>query len=273
MNGTVFDIKEFSIHDGPGGRVTVFFKGCPLRCVWCHNPEGLSAAPELLFRKTLCTGCGRCRAVCRHAECKSFGRCIHACASGALSVAGNVYRDDELAGRLVRYRDFFAASGGGVTFSGGEPMMQGAFVIEVAKRLPGIHKTVQTSGYADPALYQAVVSHMDYVMQDVKLADSGLHKTYTGVSNETILENIAYLKTSGKAFVFRIPLIPGITDTAENLSALSAIVGDFPVELLPYNVLAGAKYPLVGRTYPLGNATNRAADYTGYFTHATIRSM
>lgn len=271
MNGTVFDIKEFSIHDGPGGRITVFMKGCPLRCMWCHNPEGLSAKPELIFKENLCAKCGRCFATCEHSECQPYKRCIHACINGAISVAGKSYTDIELAEKIMGYKTFFDISGGGVTFSGGEPMMQADFAVSVADKLDGIHKAIQTSGYADEDTYKKVISKFDYIMQDIKIADDKLHKKYTGVSNKAILKNIEILKNSGKEFVFRVPLIPDITDTEENLTAISEIVEDSPVELLKYNVLAGVKYQTVGREYKLPDKENRVCKFDKYFINAKTR--
>lgn len=271
MNGTVFDIKEFSIHDGPGSRVTVFLKGCPLRCVWCHNPEGLSKEPQLMHKKTLCTGCGRCRVPCEHEECKSFDRCIHSCANGCLSVSGTEYSSDGLAEKILKYADLFEKMGGGVTFSGGEPMMHADFVCEVTDKLGNIHKAIQTSGYTDSDTYKRVIDHFDYVMQDIKLADCEKHKVFTGVDNEKILKNIEYLKSSGKEFTFRVPLIPNITDTDENLSGIAEIIGDFPVELLKYNIMAGAKYSMLGMEYTLDAEPNEKKDYTKFFKNAKMK--
>ncbi len=271
MNGVIFDIKEFSIHDGPGSRVTVFLKGCPLRCVWCHNPEGLSTSVQLMHKKAVCTECGRCRIPCAHEECRPFDRCIHACANGAISVSGRQTSCEALAERILKYSSLFEKMGGGVTFSGGEPMLHADFVCGVLDRLGNIHKAVQTSGYTDPDTYKRVIDRFDYVMQDIKLASPKLHKKYTGVSNEKILENIGYLKSSGKEFVFRIPLIPNITDTDENLSAISDIVGDCPVELLKYNTLAGAKYDMLGMEYTLSSEPNEKKDYTAFFKNAKMK--
>lgn len=271
MEGTIFDIKECSIHDGPGIRVTVFLKGCPLRCLWCHNPEGLTVKPQLIYKKNMCTQCGNCKEPCNHPECKPWGRCIHACPQGALDSSGENINDEKLARKLVRYKDFFEAAGGGVTISGGEPMMQPDFVCAVLDRLGGIHKAIQTSGYTDEETYKRVINKVDYVMQDIKLADTELHKKYTGVSNEKILKNIEWLKLSGKEFVFRVPLIPEITDTEENLMQISKLVGDCPVELLSYNKLAGAKYDMLGIEYPMGDVENRKEDFGKYFSNAVLR--
>lgn len=269
-DGVIFDIKEFSIHDGPGARVTVFMKGCPLRCRWCHNPEGLQSEPQLMVKETLCTHCGRCLQPCGHAECQSYRRCIHACANGCLSVAGREITAVQLAEELLEFTDFFAMTGGGITFSGGEPLQQSVFVCEAADRLSGIHLALQTSGYADEDVYRRVIEKFDYIMQDVKLADEREHIRYTGVSNRKILKNIAYLKKSGKKFVFRISLIPGITDTEENLKACAEIAGGCPVELLPYNPLAGAKYEMLGMRYMLAAEKNREEDYTRFFQNARL---
>lgn len=160
--------------------------------------------------------------------------------------------------------------GGGITISGGEPTLQADFVCELAERLGDVHKAIQTSGYTDLATYQRVVEHMDYVLQDIKLADEQEHIQYTGVSNEKILRNIEWLKSSGKPFVFRVPLIPGITDTEANLKAISEIVGDLRTELMPYNPLAGAKYHMVGMEYELPDVKSRTEDYTRYFQNAIL---
>ena len=269
LEGIIFDIKEFSIHDGPGARVTVFLKGCPLRCLWCHNPEGLSAAVQLMHKKSICTGCGLCMKGCDHEICKGFDRCAFACPNGALSIAGERVSAEELARRLAKNADFFGLTGGGITVSGGEPLMQSEFVIALAEELDRlcqsaaehqtvtalngnkIHKALQTSGYADLEVYRRVVDKFDYIMQDIKLVDEEQHLKYTGVSNQKILQNIEYLKNSGKEFLFRVPKIPGITDTEENLAAIAKLTEGYPVEYLKYNDLAGAKYEMLGMKYSL----------------------
>ena len=270
MNGIIFDIKEFTVHDGPGSRITVFLKGCPLRCKWCHNPEGLTVAKQLMYKSNFCSHCEQCRKPCEHEECQAFGRCIHACPNGCLSIVGEEISAENLAERLHKHADILKLMGGGITISGGEPMLQADFVCELAERLGDVHKAIQTSGYTDLVTYQRVVEHMDYVLQDIKLADEKEHITYTGVSNQKILNNIEWLKSSGKPFVFRVPLIPGITDTEHNLKAISDIVGDCRTELMPYNPLAGAKYGMVGMEYSLPDARNREDDYEKYFQNAVL---
>lgn len=249
MKGIIFDIKELALHDGPGARVTVFLKGCPLRCIWCHNPEGLSPQPQLMVKEQLCSHCGSCRRPCVHPECQPFGRCLYACPNGLIEQSGKEWTVDELVERLLGYADFFAKNGGGVTFSGGEPLLQSAFLFETARQLP-FHKAIETSGFAEPEVFGKALEFMDYIMLDIKLADDTLHRKYTGQGNKVVLRNLEYLKKSGKPYLIRTPLIPGITDTKDNLNAIANLIGDAPWEKLKYNALAGAKYPMLGMTYP-----------------------
>lgn len=251
MQGTIFDIKEFSIHDGPGARITVFLKGCPLRCKWCHNPEGLVSKPQIMHKEKVCVHCGKCKEGCNHEDCKPFDRCIHACPNGAISVTGKIVDAKILAQNLKSHKEFLNKLNGGITISGGEPLMQSEFVCELLDNLDGVHKAIETSGYADFEIYKKVIDKCDYILQDIKLVNDEEHIKYTGVSNEKILKNIEYLKQSGKKFIFRTPLIPGITDTKENLKQIESIVENYPHEKLKYNELAGAKYEMLGMQYGL----------------------
>ena len=272
MNGTVFDIKEFALHDGAGVRTTVFLKGCPLRCIWCHNPEGLSPAPEL-YEKPGCVKCGLCRKSCAHPECQDFGRCLHICPQNLLRISGKQWDSQALADTLLAKRDIYAAFGGGVTLSGGEPLLQWEFALELLKKLKGqVHTAIETSGYAANAVFSKIINECDFVYMDLKLFDETAHKAYTGVSNKTILQNAKLLKESGIPHCFRIPLIPGITDGQDNLRALSQVIGSSPVELLPYNTLAPAKYKSVGREFTdmIPNDKPLNTD-TQLFQNATLR--
>ena len=251
MTGTIFDIKELAVHDGPGLRTTVFFKGCPLRCRWCHNPEGLSPQPQLMYKKAACRDCGLCRRPCSHPDCQPFGRCLHICPENCLELAGRTVSSQTLAEELLASADVLGQGFGGVTFSGGEPLAQPAFLLETASLLRGVHLCVETSGYASETVFSQMLRTMDYVIMDVKLADSGLHRRYTGVDNSRILANLRLLQSSGIPHLIRTPLIPGITDTPENLDAIRLLAGDSSWEQLPYNTLAGAKYAMLDLPFPM----------------------
>ena len=251
MKGMIFDIKEMALHDGPGIRTTVFLKGCPLRCKWCHNPDGFSTARELSFNSSLCIDCGSCRRECEHEECKPFSRCIRACPRGILRIVGREVGAEELLDELISGASVLGESFGGFTFSGGEPLMQWEFLSELLRHLSSYHRAIETSGYAEESVFRSVIDRCDLVIMDIKIADSERHKFYTGRDNRLILNNLALLLASGKPHVIRTPLIPGITDTDENLSAIKALIGDAVWERLPYNTMAGAKYALLGRKYEL----------------------
>ena len=251
MKGIIFDIKEMAIHDGPGLRTTVFFKGCPLRCSWCHNPEGLSSKIQLKHKKNLCRGCGRCLIPCNHPDCKAFGKCIHICPENALVTTGQVVDSKELSKELIKNAEILGSNFGGFTFSGGEPLAQIDFLSELKGYLSPYHLAIETSGFAQKDSFIKAISGLDLVIMDIKIADPLLHKKYTGVSNELILENFAYLKKENIPHIIRTPLIKGITDTDENLSSIKDLVGDSPWEKLPENTLAKAKYDMLGIPYLL----------------------
>ena len=251
MNGVIFDIKEMAVHDGPGIRTTVFFKGCPLRCLWCHNPEGLTSKPQLMYKESRCLHCGLCRIPCTHPECQPFGRCLHACPDNLLSVVGRAVSAVELAAELKKSAEPLGDNFGGFTFSGGEPLMQPEFLLSLAEELKGFNLCIETSGYAQPDIFTSVIEKLDFIIMDIKLANTETHKKYTGVGNETILANFEALKKSGKPYLIRTPLIPSITDTKENLSAIREIIGKSDWEQLPYNTMAGAKYRMLGMKYSL----------------------
>lgn len=251
MTGTIFDIKEMAVHDGPGIRTTVFLKGCPLKCKWCHNPEGLTSEIQLMYKEVRCLHCNACKRECSHTDCKPFGRCIHSCPENCLNIVGKKVTAKELATELQKSADVLGSAFGGFTFSGGEPLMQSEFLLELIGLLKEYHLCIETSGFADSKVFANVIEKLDFVIMDIKLADNALHQKYTGVSNEKILLNFEILKQSKKPYIIRTPLIPGITDTKDNLDAIKKIIGASKWEQLPYNVAAGAKYKMLGLNYEL----------------------
>ena len=253
MLGTVFDIKEFSVYDGPGVRATVFLKGCPLRCEWCHNPEGLGKSPQIMVSGG-CARCGKCHvdgcAFLSNGECNGCGACVSLCPQGLRKISGTVYTPEELTKRLLTYAPFFG-SDGGVTFSGGEPTYQPDFLCETLDLLgkARIHRAVQTCGYCSKSVWERVLDRVDFVLFDIKHTDAERHKLYTAVDNAPILANLERLKRSGIPFIARVPLIAGVNDDAVNLTKTAELLADASnlqrVELLPYNAAAGAKYRMV----------------------------
>ena len=261
LRGMVFDIKRFAVHDGPGIRTTVFLKGCPLRCVWCHNPESMLRRPEIAFHPDKCIHCGRCLEVCPLDEdkkldrefCTGCGACAEVCPSGARVLCGRELSVDEVMAEVVRDKPFYDNSGGGVTVSGGEPLAQPAFACEILRscRDESIHTTLDTTGYAEWSVLAEVASQADLVLYDLKHADPQQHSDLTGVSNEVILKNARRLAETGKPMIVRIPVIPACTDSAENIGNIGKFVSSLgdsvkSVELLPYNRLAEAKYHQYG---------------------------
>lgn len=251
MIGTIFDIKEMAIHDGPGIRTTLFFKGCPLRCKWCHNPEGLSSTPQLMFKQARCVECGLCKKECNHPDCKEFDRCLHICPQNALEISGRSVTPEQISKELIESSEILGDFFGGFTFSGGEPTAQPKFLFELANLLEKYHLCIETSGYCESDIWEKVIQTFDFIIMDIKLVDEKEHIKYTGVSNEKIIQNFITLSKSGKPFIIRTPLIPNITDTKENLEAIKEIIGDSKWEQLPYNAVAGAKYKMLGMEYEL----------------------
>lgn len=253
MSGIIFDIKEFAVYDGPGIRTTVFMKGCPLRCQWCHNPEGLSIQPQLMVSRAACVHCGACEKVCVNEKCIVCGKCVPYCKLGLRKIAGQKWEADALAKKLLRGRKLMESSGGGITFSGGEPLMQWDFVEEVISHLNGLHMAIETSGYAPDDVFCRMMSKVDYIMMDMKLTDPDLHKHFCGVDNAPILRHADMLCQGNVPFVIRVPLIPGVNDTEQHLTAVAERIKGAKslvrVELLPYHKTAGAKYGMAGMEY------------------------
>ena len=251
----IFSIEEFSVFDGPGMRTSVFCMGCPLRCEWCHNPEGQSFKNFIVRSSNGCSGCGEC--VSRSTELNgllSFSEdSIKNCPNNLLRYCAIEYSAEELCARLDKNLAILNSAGGGVTFSGGEPTSSPEFLLECLLRLKGrTHRAVQTCGFCSSSVFDRVLENCDYMLFDLKLVNDAMHKRYTGVSNECILKNFRMLASSKKDFVIRTPLIPNVTDTEENMRAIAELLSENRVkyiELLPYNKMAGSKYKLAGRKY------------------------
>jgi pyruvate formate lyase activating enzyme len=245
-SGIVFDIKEFAIHDGPGIRTTVFLKGCPMICMWCHNPEGQLWQPQVIRSKT------------------------------GERISGKEYTPIELANLLNQQVDILRANEGGITFSGGEPLMQTEFVVEVIELLDQVHILLDTSGYGQEQDFRHLVQRCDLVFFDLKLIDRKAHRYYTGCENDLILRNLLVLNEMGKPFVVRVPLVPGITDTNQNLAdivrTVQGLSGLLRVELLPYNKAAGAKYQSIGKVFmPEYDEADELNPNTALFDEAGIK--
>ena len=272
LKGTIFNIQRYSIHDGPGIRTTVFLKGCPLRCWWCHNPEGLSPTRDIAYIEFRCIGCGTCTRVCPQnatsirdgkvfidrSRCVKCGTCAKYCPTSALTVIGREITVDELMQEIKKDELLYDYSGGGVTFSGGEPLYQPEFLkavlIECKKHR--IHVALDTSGYAPPEIFDSIAKHVDLFLFDIKLIDVEEHIKYTGLSNKVILRNLKNLieRGRGKDVVLRFPVIPGITDTEKNLKLLEALITKLrtieEIDLLPFHDVS-EKYTRLGMEYKM----------------------
>lgn len=271
-SGRVFGIKRGSGDDGPGLRTTVFLKGCPLRCVWCHNPEGISPAPELSFSSGRCLGCGACATVCpsgairRGAEgipetdrvlCQACGRCVSACPAGARTIVGSFWEPSALVSELLRDQAFFEASGGGITFSGGEPLYQHKFLCDCLNecRRHGVHTALDTSGFAPLDVILTAAKLANLVLLDIKDMDFGRHMRNTSVPLEPIIRNLMELDRCGTQLWLRIPVIPNVNDGPDAAAGFARLLGSVdlrhPLYLLPYHRTGDEKRRRLG--YPACN--------------------
>jgi pyruvate formate lyase activating enzyme len=270
--GVTFNIQRFSTEDGPGIRTTVFLKGCPLHCAWCHNPEGLSPSPELMWYHARCIGVRDCLRACPEdaleltpegmqidrERCTACGDCTDACPTGALEIIGQGWTPEEVFAEVMKDRVFYETSGGGVTLSGGEPMMQDEFVLALAGlcREAGVHVALDTCGVVAWERYERVLPVIDLVLYDLKLFDRERHRASTGVDNSIVLENARRFAAAGKRMWIRTPIIPGYTADEENIAALADFIGTelLTVErwdLLAYTNLGQPKYRRLDLPYAL----------------------
>ncbi len=273
MQPLIFDIKRYAINDGPGIRVTFFTKGCPLSCTWCHNPESISPHQQKMYTADKCIGCNSCVEACPENACELTsqgivtdpelcmlcGICADVCPTKATEMTGETMSKAEIMAKIENERVFFDQSGGGVTFSGGEPLQHADFLIELLDECGerGIHRTVDTTGLAKTETLVEVAKRTDHFLYDLKLMDSTKHKAWTGVPNEVILENLKTLSATGATINIRIPLIKGVNADEENIRATAAFVAGLGgekkiVNLLPYHNIAARKYQKLGGEYDPG---------------------
>ncbi len=268
--GLIFDIKRYAINDGPGIRVTIFFKGCFLSCVWCHNPESISPNVQKMYTASKCIGATKCVEVCPHdalaltkdgivtdtEKCVLCGKCAAVCPTKAIEMSGREYSDDELMKIIERETVFFDHSEGGVTFSGGEPLMHKEKLIRILDRCgeKGIHRVVDTTLFSPSEIILEVAKRTELFLVDLKAFDSDVHKKYTGVPNEIILKNIRLLAENGSDFIIRIPFIKGVNSDEETITKEADFLASIPwkrreVNLLPYHDIAKNKFQKLGGEY------------------------
>ncbi len=264
MKAMITDIKRFAIHDGDGIRTTVFFKGCTLRCLWCHNPETLSGTRQLALYRHKCTLCGLCASLCpahtiengihliNQELCKGCGKCIENCPMDALKLFGTEMSSDEVLDILLEDKAFYETSGGGVTFSGGECMLQSDFLAELLPKCKenGLHTAIDTAGNVPWKSFERVLQWVDTFLYDIKLIDADKHKRFTGADNALILENLARLSQCGKTIYIRVPVVGGVNATDEDMQAIAGFLRPLSiakVELLKYHDMYASKNEAVGR--------------------------
>ena len=288
--GTVLNMKRYAIHDGPGIRTTVFLKGCPLSCEWCHNPESQRERPEILYYEERCTLCGACVSACEHGAigvmgdrltldqslCVGCGACVRVCSNGARELAGRAMSVEQVVSEVVKDTLFYEESGGGVTLSGGEPLMQAEFTRDIAVRCHelDIHTALDTSGYAPEKELMKVAGTIDLFLYDIKVVDDVVHLAYTGVSNRSILRNLRMLDEMRKRIWIRFPVVPGVNDDERALSDLVDLLASLraveAVQVLPYHRAGAGKYRRLGREYAfLGTEEPSGEDAAAYLAKET----
>lgn len=267
--GMIYNIQRMSVHDGPGLRTTVFLKGCPLRCLWCSNPESQETTPQLLFFANLCTGCGKCVDVCPNgashladgavvrdaARCTHCGLCAQACPAGAREMSGRVMTVDEVMEVVLKDMLFYENSGGGVTFGGGEPTAGGQFLLDLmqASRDLGLHVAVDTCGFCAGERFDGVMALADLFLFDCKHVNPEAHRRLTGRDNAPILRNLRAALASGTEVRVRMPLVPGMNDDDANLAALAALLGEYDrneVDVMPCHAFGRSKHAALGLPEP-----------------------
>jgi pyruvate formate lyase activating enzyme len=266
INGLIFDIKRFAVHDGPGIRTTIFLKGCPLSCWWCHNPEGLSNSQEIIYYDYKCMNCDKCINICQqnaleeknnkivrnHKICASCGNCVEICPTASQQIIGQKISAENTIKEIEKDRIFFETSNGGVTFSGGEPLMQHEFLKETLKlcKKRSIHTALDTSGFCHSDVFNTLIKFNDLFLYDLKIIDDQQHKKYTGVSNKKIIKNLDILQKKEKDIIIRFTIVKGITDTKENLRDIINLVSSFEkikgIDLLPFHNV-NEKYQRIGK--------------------------
>ena len=269
MKGEVFDVQRYSIHDGPGIRTTVFLKGCPLKCKWCANPESQNKYPEIFFRSQICEGCGRCVEICPQNAislvkdfidldrilCDRCMKCIEKCPTKALSITGETRTTEEIVDIVMKDELFYNNSGGGLTISGGEPLLQPDFTLDLLKACKdkSIHTTLDTSGHARWEILESMVNYSDLILFDIKHLNSDQHIAGTGVGNELILQNLKKITEKGNRLWVRIPIIPGYNDSAKHIEDIAKFLSKMPIEkvsMLAFHEWSKSKYKALGIYYP-----------------------
>lgn len=264
MNGTIFDIQRFSIFDGPGIRTNVFFKGCNLKCLWCHNPESQNKNTELMLSHAKCIGCGECEIFCKNTftnKCTACGKCVEICPQNARKITGKKVTADEVVEEVIKDKAFYETSGGGVTLSGGEPLLQSDFAAEILRKCKekNIGTAIETAANVPWKNFQKVLPFLDIILCDIKCIDEVLHKKLTGVSNQLILDNAQKLKSENKNLIFRMPVIPTLNES--EIEKVKVFAGNTPLEILAYHNTGKEKYNSLGREYDIENIVPPSAEY------------